>query len=418
MGKVVYAWELGLNFGHVGSFASVHQQLITQGVQVRCVLREPSAGVAFGFTEIQPAPSAPKTALAKAALALAAATPEAPLSFSQILLQNNWDDAQVLLRLVEQWREHLFDSKVLVADFAPTALLAARTLNLPALVFGNGFSMPSLTAPIPALRPWQTVPVEILQALDAQVLQTANQVLEKFKAPLLASVADLFRVAENRICSVPELDRYPSAERRYWGVIEPADSGLEAMFPAPSSPTSPPITPHLSPQPLLPRRIFAYLRPEHLHLDVLLNGLAVSGAALFAFIPSPAVAQIKTPPHVKLVNQPVNLHSVARQADLVVCSGYNTPAAMLLAGIPVLSIPTQIEQFLLSRRIEEHGLGLTLRPDEAATDAQVAQLAARLLHEPAFRQRARAFAARYQSVSVSSQIAERILELMQSGSSF
>ena len=88
------------------------------------------------------------------------------------------------------------------------------------------------------------------------------------------------------------------------------------------------------------------------------------------------------------------LSQVLPQADLVVChGGHQTSALALLAGKPLLFLPTQLEQFLIMRRVVRQGAGLGVMPEVAAPDfgAALAELSA----NPAYRAQAQAFARRY-----------------------
>lgn len=64
------------------------------------------------------------------------------------------------------------EAALVIADHAPAALLAARTLGLPAATLDSGFSVPPPETPFPSLRPWLAVPQE-----------TANAVLERLRLP-------------------------------------------------------------------------------------------------------------------------------------------------------------------------------------------------------------------------------------------
>jgi UDP:flavonoid glycosyltransferase YjiC (YdhE family) len=84
------------------------------------------------------------------------------------------------------------------------------------------------------------------------------------------------------------------------------------------------------------------------------------------------------------------------KCDLVVCHGsHQMTAQALLAGKPVLLLPTQLEQFLIMRRVVRFGAGLgvaqgTQNPDFAAAFAELSRNAV-------YVRKAVEFAARYQS---------------------
>ena len=68
-----------------------------------------------------------------------------------------------------------------------------------------------------------------------------------------------------------------------------------------------------------------------------------------------------------------------------------------LAGRPLLMLPTQLEQFLIMRRVVRMGAGLGIAPDVPDPDYDVAL--AQLAQDPGFTRNAAAFAARYRSHS-------------------
>ena len=52
----------------------------------------------------------------------------------------------------DAWRQllTLLNADLILADYAPTPLLAARCLQVPAVVLGTGFSVPPSVSPLPA----------------------------------------------------------------------------------------------------------------------------------------------------------------------------------------------------------------------------------------------------------------------------
>ena len=90
----------------------------------------------------------------------------------------------------------------------------------------------------------------------------------------------------------------------------------------------------------------------------------------------------------------MSVSRVLPQADLVVCHGsHQMTAQALLAGKPVLMLPTQLEQFLIMRRVVRLGAGLG--GDPSVPDADYAKAISDLAADPAYARRAREFAARY-----------------------
>src|SRR5204863_2109314 len=102
--------------------------------------------------------------------------PRLPDSFADILLGCGYADARELTALVAGWRALFAAWKpdLLVADFAPTALAAARLSELKRVTYGNGFFTPPRMSPLPPFRHDEPVPRERLAQADARALATVN----------------------------------------------------------------------------------------------------------------------------------------------------------------------------------------------------------------------------------------------------
>lgn len=376
MAAVFYAWEFGTALGHIGTFLPVARELRTRGHAVHWAVAEPH----------QAARLLPREQFAW----LAAPTfPEQrrehpPLNYADILLRFGYANADDLFGLTVAWREllRLTGARIVLADHAPTAILAARTLDIPVMLFGNGFFTPPPIAPTPNLRPWNAVPAERLQQTDALALANINAVLARFSRPALETVAGLFRVAEASLLTFPELDHYAQrGPAHYWGTL-------------PAAVAEPPVWPETPGLPGL--RVFAYLRTNGVHVEAAMQALRASGAAVLAYVPdaTPDWLARQAAPNLRFAAAPVDLNATARDADaLVTYASVATTTAFLLAGKPVLMLPGHLEQFLTAQRVVEMGAGVLQHPEQPPTE--LAALLARVLHDPVPRDNARAFARKY-----------------------
>lgn len=392
MASILYAWEFGANLGHIGTFLPIARELRERGTTVNWAVTHPHQAARLlpqaGFDWLQ-APTMPEQR-----------REGPPLSYADILLRFGYGNGNDLLGLVVAWREimRLTAAKVVLADHAPTAILAARTLDIPVMLFGSGFFTPPPVHPTPNMRPWAPVPAERLLANDQLALASINAVLESYGKSRLDTLARLFRVAEDSLLSFPELDHYAArGPARYWGML-PAAVAEDSTWPAVGGP-----------------RVFSYLRPETPHVEAALEALhGLSGSVLIYAPGLPAeLVQRYAAPHLAFSPVPVDLNKVARQADAGLT--YASPAAtvaFLMAGKPVLMIPGHLEQFLFAKRVEEMGAGLIQNPEQAPHD--LAAMLGRVMREPRFRANAAAFAAKYANFdqnAVMTHIVARIGEL-------
>ena len=162
MSKLFYAWEFGANYGHVGAFLPLARALRARGHDIRCAVARAGATAQLladeGFAWLQ-APSTRETP-----------RDGQPLSYNDILLRFGYGRAEDLLGLMLGWRELLQSAgaQLVLADHAPTAILAARTLGLPVMLYSSAFCVPPRQQPLPNMRPWLALPAGKLEALETQ----------------------------------------------------------------------------------------------------------------------------------------------------------------------------------------------------------------------------------------------------------
>lgn len=392
MASILYAWEFGANLGHIGTFLPVARVVREQGLTVHWAVTQAHQAArllpAVGFDWLQ-APVMPEQR-----------RDGPPMNYADILLRFGYANDTDLLGLVVAWREliRLTEVRLVLADHAPTAILAARTLGVPVMLFGSGFFAPPQVAPTPNMRPWVQVDPAHLHACDALVLSSINAVLARYRQPPLQHLAQLFQVAEDSLLSFPELDHYPQrGPARYWGMLPAAVAAPSAWPSAPGA------------------RVFSYLRPETPHMEAALQALHALRGSILVYAPGLPAELLNryAAPHMAFSPTPVDLNRVAAEADAGLT--YASPAAtvaFLMAGKPVLMIPGHLEQFLFGRRVEEMGAGLIQNPEQAPD--RLPAMLNEILANPGFGQNATAFAAKYANFdqhAVIDHMAARIREL-------
>jgi UDP:flavonoid glycosyltransferase YjiC (YdhE family) len=395
MASILYAWEFGANLGHVGAFMPLARALRERGHDVHWMVTQPAVVGDFlageGFTWLA-APTMPEVT-----------RQGAPLTYADILLRFGYADPRALFGLVGSWREamRLTGARLVLADHAPTALLAARTLNLPVMLFSNGFTAPPRRSPLPNMRPWSPLPEQTISQLDLTALYSVNAVLARFTCAQMQHLAELFNVAEEALVTFPELDHYADrGPARYWGSLPSAGAGRSATWPAGRSP-----------------RLFAYLRPESPHHEAVLAALLALGHAAVIYFPNmPAdLATRFAAPHLVFLDHPADIEQMTCEADIAITyASLATTTAFLLAGKPLLMLPGHLEQFLVARRVEEMGAGWLVNPEQPPGDLR--GVLADLIGNPSWRANAKAFAAKYAAFdqrAVIGNLVRRVSEMLE-----
>ena len=386
MSRILCAWELGGAYGHLAGFLPLALKLKKAGHEVFLVLRDLSqAEGMFGRHGVR---------LLQAPLWLPQAHGLPPaVNYAELLFRFGYLDKVCLTGVVKAWRElyGLVRPDLLVADHAPTALLAAAGTGIRRALFGTGFAAPPRSRPMPSIQPWKNVPSERLRATEERALEIINALLGDLGAPPLEALSDLFDVEENFLCTLPELDHYPErGPARYWGPRFNQSEGVEPAWPGGEG-----------------GRVFAYLHGEYLDLERLLEHLARLPIPTLAHLPDahPDLISKYAGRNLAFSPQPVRMADATAQSDLVVChGGHGTTAASLLAGRPVLMLPLHVEQGLLGYNVTRRGLGMMASGANGKPD--YGGLINRMLATPAFADRARRFAAKYADFDQSRQMDE------------
>jgi hypothetical protein len=325
-------------------------------------------------------------------------------NYAQVLHNCGFGDQEVLGALVRGWLA-LFDEvrpDFVLCDHSPRALLAMRATTAPATrarelperhrgrllqsacwpatircaTMGIGFCCPPASAFESLLL--EDRPVSDDRGDEARILANANSVLAAHDGKPLSRMAELFEdVDECFLMTYPELDHFPrrSAPKYHGCVGVRLGDGVE--WPESSYP-----------------KVFIYTR-QFPALGELLRYIGRSELSALVYSED-AMARVSELPgrgRIRYLDRPFDLEHVAATCDLAITNGnHGTTAAMLLAGKPVLVVPTVAEQYMLGQRVEALGAGVLARPDDA--DAIVGGLH-RLLRDRSTTDGARRFRVKY-----------------------
>ncbi|MGC4061850.1 MAG: glycosyltransferase [Aquabacterium sp.] len=380
MARFLLCWEFGGGLGHAGRFKPLAQELIQRGHHVDLMLREivhtRSLLSDLGVRILQ----APMWSHQTVGL------PNPVISLAEILLGNGYLQAESLTGLVAGWQGVMDMARpdVVVSDYAPTATIAARTRGIPVASVGIGFYLPPDQAPLPPFRTWEPIQPGRVDHYDRMALNTVNTVLAQQGAQPMAKLADALRGDLPLLCTWPELDHYRRGAlpegQAYHGPTFLPSGGETPQWPEGDGP-----------------KVFAYIRGSHPDHAPLLQALDLMGCRTLCYMPEVAAGKPVpvSSPRIRYAKAPVHLGEALPQCQLVAChAGEATLAQAIMAGVPLLLLPTQAEQFVMATRVEESGAGINVATRPRPTPFQA--MLDTLLNKPDHADKTKALAARYQ----------------------
>jgi UDP:flavonoid glycosyltransferase YjiC (YdhE family) len=380
--KLLYAWEIGEGLGHVTQFLPVALELRRRGHDTVAALRElpRSEGIIgrHGITAFQ----------APIWLGRLLDPPKPPASYSEILFFFGYLDPPGLTAMIKAWVNLISVIKpdMIIADHAPTALIAAKMLGISCATLGAGFFLPPSTTPLPNMRPWLNVTAEHLMQSEQRVLKTINTALASLSKPPLDRLYEIFEGSRHFLTTFPELDPYPTRDPdQYCGPILTSTGGAVPEWPNGRGP-----------------KVFAYLKPQYRQIEEVLGALNALQCRTAAFIGGlstqpPAKMQSNT---ISISHMPYDMRRAATECDFGVChAGHGTTCELLLHGKPLLMLPIQLEQYLTAKRVSDSGAGVFV--DQENPDRDFKSAVHQLINDPNLARGAEGFARRYTGTSQS-----------------
>jgi UDP:flavonoid glycosyltransferase YjiC (YdhE family) len=398
MARIVFAWEFGGGLGHIQYDLPLAKVLKERGHEVICIMKHViDTGKIFGDHEIE-IMQAPLWQVTVKQLPTSYSYPETLFNLGYLVHGG-------LLSMAKAWKNLLDPIKpdLIVADHAPTALIATHGSDCKRVLYGTGFFSPPKRNPMPSIIPWVKAPDGLIEYSENKALQTINNVLEELGSPILQQLYSLFEVDEDFLATFKELDHYQDRKpARYWGPVLSHSGGESPKWP----------------ETAYSKKIFCYIKPNYPLFEQLLNGLQQIAASVIVFSPALPEKIIEKYQTDKLGfhQKPVDMHKACKETDMVIChAGHGTVAFTLLYGKPMLVLPEhgQIDQILTARNVIRIKAGLMLNTREKTRDFK--GLIQKVLTETQFTENAQNFARKYEGFDSESQlveIAERCEELI------
>ena len=373
MAKVLLAWELGGNYGHLVALRALARELKRQGHS--CTFAVRGLGSAQGFLD----PALGPLVQAPVRLTAGRNRVRTQLSYASLLHNVGFNDPVELAGRIHAWRTlyRALATEFVFADHSPVALIAARTLGIPAACIGNGFTVPPRQSPFPSFvgaahgRDLQ----HVLLANEVSVLKELNHALALLKLKPFALLQDIFRGATPALFTYSPLDHYEVPRTEAFRGLPDYSYGSPPRWPEGRGP-----------------KVFAYLTPNT-SLPVVLKALKQSKARVLLRIPGalPDTAADALRPGLSVATGPVHFRAAAESCDAFVNYGaHSTVAEFLLAGKPGILVPDLHERALTARRAAGMGAAVSLR---ATRMAPLRRALDQVIDDPAPRKAATAFAA-------------------------
>lgn len=178
MASVILCSELGRGSGHLARLADYAVELEAQGYSVKLVcndLHDAHQIPEFFDIAIFQGPvyrdSYVEQGVDEADL----------LNYSSILRKNGYRHINSLAPLLRGWLHIIatLNADIVIADHAPTALLAAKLLKIPSILTGYGYCVPPLTKPLKSVRPWRDIEATDFEVEDKALLQVVNDTISE-----------------------------------------------------------------------------------------------------------------------------------------------------------------------------------------------------------------------------------------------
>ncbi|HEU4603576.1 MAG TPA: hypothetical protein VFS24_16500 [Steroidobacteraceae bacterium] len=267
-----------------------------------------------------------------------------PSTYAQALQQLGFDDGRTLTAHVEAWR-HLFAAAridVLVADHAPTALLAASICELPSVAIGNPFTVPAADSATLAAGAATNTGSDRNGAFP---LERMNEVLVNHGRRALQDPADLFRDIPVLLTTFRQLDVARNQTPTYVGPIGQRDvSDSTRWMPQNSRP-----------------RVLAQVSRRTPNLRSIFQQLQAIQGDVICFVPDACDLEPSRLEHFRLVPNQSAPTSLIQEASVVVGNGETDLVAQAaIASIPQVKVPIHAHEHLNSKLANERGISVAV----------------------------------------------------------
>jgi UDP:flavonoid glycosyltransferase YjiC (YdhE family) len=328
------------------------------------------------------------------------------------LRQHGYEDPQVLAGLIRAWRDlyKQIEPDVIVAELAPTALLAAKGMKIKTVALGSSYDTPPKAVPMPPLAIWQKIDANMVAKREEAVLGVVNSALALNGLKPVKTIADMIAAKAEFLTAFEELDHYPDRASidtkppKYLGHFFSLESGQEMHWDKKAR-----------------KRILAHISADSLVFSQMLQAFADLPKQIDVIVSVPglpeAARKSASKPNVRIISGPVKLSNLLKDCDLGVShASPGISCAFAANGIAQLLLPTHIEQLAFAKALGRNRLGLGVAGK--AEPAKLVGLMNDLLSNREYTEKAREFANKYKSFKpekLAQQLADSVMGLAQKG---
>lgn len=350
--KAYLAWQLGAGRGHVTKLRLVAGELDRAGWAVKTGLSHPEFAHEMRWAsdghDLLPRMgfrSKRRRELGGGAV----------VNFTEMLGDLGFDEPELLSEHVGAWKQAIsaFAPDVVVAEFSPCAILAARVLGVPVVAMGVVFFLPDAHA---TSFPNFADPNGKALYQPEQLLDTVNRVLAQHGGKPIERLPQVFEADIAAPSGIALCDPYRDAPGRSRYAVDVQIDG-----PASSGPRD---------------EVFAYLSLQDRADPDLLSALIKCDLPVRLFMPgvNEKLSDYLHEQGVKVEAMPITHKQIARRSRMMVnAANGGTLALGVRAGLPQVNIPRQNEQFYNAMQLAETGAGRPVTPGKLS-DVDYAEL--------------------------------------------
>ncbi|MGB4115662.1 MAG: hypothetical protein WBK51_03840 [Polaromonas sp.] len=340
--KLLLATEANEGMGHIAPWAAFVDLAMQEGIQVH--MAAPNTAQLDRFLGRYLGMNVWQAPILRFVVQQGQASPK---SWPELLVSLGYGDSDCLTGAVKAWVNILksLAPDVVLADYAPALMIAAKACGIRLLEIGSGFCVP------PLLKEVCSFPGARANS-PAVTANVTNQLVSSFGTALQAvgcstamnSFGELALWPEKRIVtSPPELDHYGARDDvLHIGFLSSHNQGVSIKLAQQENTTV----------------VVGYLKAATPGLEALIADLREASVSAFLVIPDCNEKMANTQEGVTITRELVDLPSALKQADIYLSNGglHGVGQALRANCWPVV-VPMQAEQVAMARRIVKNSWG-------------------------------------------------------------